>query len=382
VTTHASCGTGGLCEGPPEPAKGPRKQYIASACAAFFAALSFLCSPVDAAGDLERGELKGLSVSLVKIEAIDAAGHRWLGTGVGVTPEQVVTSCHVIRPAQSIQVQYRGLRRLVTAQLSDTEHDLCILMVPGLAAQSVRLGMSDALSIGEPVWAIGFEGGMALRARAGFVRALHAYDGARVVESTTPFTSGASGGALFDVQGRLVGILTYRLRGDRRSYFSVPVEWFVPRLTGNQAYAAVAPLEGAQPFWQRPQAGLPFFLRAHQLEASGDWGGLLNLTDQWSEAENTNAEAWVFRGRSLVETRDLAAAQLALQHAVALDPVSSTAWLQLGRLLAHRGLTEEAEDALAQLNRLNPELAQCLADEMRPARDAQEPHALDACSAL
>jgi hypothetical protein len=211
-----------------------------------------------------------------------------------------------------------------------------------------------------------------------------AADGARVVESTTPFTSGASGGALFDAQGRLVGILTYRLRGDRRSYFSVPVEWFLPRLTGGQAYAAVAPLDGAQPFWQRPPAVLPFFLRAHQLETSGDWDGLLNLTDAWSKADDTNAEAWVFRGRSLVETQHLAAAQLALQHAVALDPVSSTAWLQLGRLSAHRGLTEEAEDALAQLNRLNPELAQCLAVEMHPAPDALQPPdpVLDACSAL
>jgi cytochrome c-type biogenesis protein CcmH/NrfG len=111
---------------------------------------------------------------------------------------------------------------------------------------------------------------------------------------------------------------------------------------------------------------------------------LLNLTDAWSKAVDTNAEAWVFRGRSLVETQHLAAAQLALQHAVAHDPVSSTAWLQLGRLSAHRGLTEEAEDALAQLNRLNPELAQCLAVEMHPAPDALQPPdpVLDACSAL
>ena len=132
---------------------------------------------------------------------------------------------------------------------------------------------------------MGFEGGVTLRARTGVVRALHAYDGARVVESTTPFTSGASGGALFDAQGRLVGILTYRLRGDQRSYFSVPVEWFAARLAEAGTYAAVAPLEGAQPFWQRPQVGLPFFLRAHQLETGGDWGGLLNLTDEWSKAE-------------------------------------------------------------------------------------------------
>jgi tetratricopeptide (TPR) repeat protein len=223
-----------------------------------------------------------------------------------------------------------------------------------------------------------------LHARAGIVRALHAYDGARVVESTTPFTSGASGGALFDAQGRLIGILTYRLRGDRRSYFSVPVEWFASRVAGSQPYVAVAPLEGAGPFWQRPQAGLPFFLRAHQLETGGDWSGLLDLTEEWSKAEDTNAEAWLFRGRGLVETQDLAGAQLAFEHAVALDPVSSAAWLQLGRLCAHRGLIAEAEDALSQLNRLNPELAQCLAVEMRtaPAAAQLDNPALDVCSAL
>jgi serine protease Do len=353
------------------------------ACATFFATLCLLCPPGTAA-DLDHGELTGPSQSLVKVEAIDAHGRRWLGTGVDVAPERVVTSCHITRGAESIVVQHRGLRRTVTAQSSDTEHDLCILMVPGLSAQPVKLGMSRALSVGEPVSAIGFEGGVALHARAGIVRALHAYDGACIVESTTPFTSGASGGALLDVRGRLVGILTYRLRGDQRSYFSVPVEWLASRLAGAQAYVAVAPLEGAQPFWRRPPAGLPFFLRAHQLETGGDWGGLLNLTDEWAKAENTNAEAWLFRGKGLIETRDLAAAQLALQHAVALDPVSSTAWLQLGRLSAHRGLTEDAEDALSQLNRLNPALAQCLALEIRPAPNAAGPDSvgLDACSAL
>jgi hypothetical protein len=52
---------------------------------------------------------------------------------------------------------------------------------------------------------------------------------------------------------------------------------------------------------------------------------------------------------------------------------------------AQRGLTEEAEDALAQLNRLNSDLAQCLAAEMRSAPNAAQPHIpalLDACSAL
>jgi tetratricopeptide (TPR) repeat protein len=323
-----------------------------------------------------------LSFSLVKLEAVDSSGRLWLGTGVGVAPEHVVTSCHVTRRAETIRVLQAGMRQLAAAQLADTEHDICLLLVPGLAVPPAKLGQTAALKLGDAVFAIGFEGGLALQTRAGVVRALHAYDGALVVESTTAFTSGASGGALFDAQGQLVAILTYRLRGDRRSYFSVPVEWFVPRLTGEQIYAGVGPLDGALPFWQRPAQGLPFFLRAHELESRGDWRGLLVLADQWSKADDTSAEAWLFRGKSLAETQDLVAARLAFRRAVALDPVSSYAWLQLGRLSAQRGLTEEAEDALSQLNRLNPELARCLAVELQPAPAQLDNSALNACSAI
>jgi serine protease Do len=353
-----------------------RATVIAIGCA--------VCATAASAADPAPETLTGLSSSVVKIEAVDIDGRAWVGTGVAIAPEHVVTSCHVTSRGESITVQSRGLRRTVASQLPDTNHDLCLLEVPGLPAQPVQLGSSQSLDVGTPVWAFGFEGGVALHARGGIVRALHAFDGARVVESTTAFTSGASGGALFDLRGRLVGILTYRLRGDRRSYFSVPVDWFAPHVNDMHAYMAVAPLAGAQPFWQRPEQRLPYFLRAHQLEAAHDWDGLLTLTDEWSRAENGNAEAWVFRGRGLVQTQDRAAARLAFQQAVALDPVSSAAWLQLGRLCAHDGQTAEAEDALAQLNRINPELAQCLAFEMRSASDPGQPDnpTLDACSQL
>jgi serine protease Do len=357
--------------------------FSMSACASLCVTISLLCPPAQGAPDIDRAELTRLSLSLVKVEAVDGDGRLWLGTGVGVAPEHVVTSCHVTRRAESIRIQQGGLRRLATAQLADTAHDLCLLMVPGLAVPPAKLGQAGELKLGEPVFAIGFEGGLALQARAGVVRALHAYDGGRVVESTTAFTSGASGGALFDAEGELVAILTYRLRGDRRSYFSVPVEWFAAMLKGTHAYAAVAPLDGPLPFWQGPPEGLPFFLRAHQLETGGDWNGLLKLTDEWSRADDTDAEAWLFRGKSLLETQDLAAARLAFRRAVALDPVSSSAWLHLGRLSVQRGLTEEAEDALSRLNRLNPELAQCLAVVLRPGAPARPDDAdLNVCSAI
>jgi len=359
-----------------------RRVFAVSACAAALVALSVVCPSTQAASEIDRAELTRLSSSLVKVEAVDADGRLWLGTGVAVDTEHVVTACHVTRRAESIRVQQGGARRLVSAQLADTIHDLCLLLVPDLGVPPARLGQAGTLKPGEQVLAVGFEGGFALQARVGVVRALHAYDGAPVIESTTAFTSGASGGALFDGEGQLVAILTYRLRGDRRSYFSVPVEWFVPRLKGDQVYAAVGPLEGGLPFWQGRADQLPFFLRAHQLETGADWGGLLNLTDEWSKVDDSNAEPWLFRGKSLAETQNLAAARLAFLRAVALDPISSDAWLQLGRLSAQHGLTDEAQAALTQLNRLNPELAQCLAAILRPPANQEETPALNACSAI
>jgi len=342
----------------------PSLMTASRVCITATLAAALLLAASATAATLDRERLTHLSVSLVKVEATDADAHVSIGSGVAVASERIVTNCHVTRDAEHVFIIHRGLRWRALSESPDTEHDLCVLHVPGLAAVSAELGAARTLRVGEPVWAFGFEGGIRLQVRSGIVRALHAYHDGWVVESTTPFTSGASGGALFDDQGRLAAILTYRLRGDRKSYFSVPVEWFLQRVAAEQSYGSVMPLRPASPFWERAQSDLPFFLRAHQLELGADWDALLKLTDEWSKVEAGNAEPWLLRGRCFTETHDLPAAQAALEHAIELDPASGRAWLELGRLSAHRGSVEDARLALAHLNRFSPELARCLAVEL------------------
>jgi serine protease Do len=345
---------------------------------AFSAALLLGSAP--ALGALDRAQLTRLSVSVVKVEATDDDARMSLGSGVAVAPERIVTNCHVTRAAEQVFIVHRGLRWRAVAQSSDTEHDLCVLHVPGLDASTANLGATRTLHVGEPVWAFGFEGGVRLQVRSGIVRALHAYDDGWVVESTTPFTSGASGGALFDGEGRLAAILTYRLRGDRRSYFSVPVEWFQQRMQAEHFYVDVMPLPPPAPFWERAGVDLPFFLRAHQLELGGDWNALVLLTEQWCEADASNAEAWLFRGRGLTQTRDLSAAQAALERALELDPISASAWLQLGRLSAQRGARQKAQVALEHLSAFSPALARCFALEI--TLESDDDGDAEDCSAL
>ena len=78
--------------------------------------------------------------------------------------------------------------------------------------------------------------------RFGRVQALHSFDGGRVIESDTAFTSGASGGGLFDATGKLVGLLTFRSKARGGSYYSLPVGWIRDRLPRAGDWAEVGPL--------------------------------------------------------------------------------------------------------------------------------------------
>ncbi len=324
----------------------------------------FLALPcaVLAQADLDRSLFIRLSASLVKVEAVSADGHVQLGTGVTVAPSRVATNCHVTRHGERVSVTRGGMVRRARAQLADIEHDICLLDTPGLEMQPVRLGSAQALQVGQPVAALGFEGGVGLQYRQGLVNALHLLDGGKVVQATTAFTSGASGGGLFDAQGRLVGLLTFRLRGADASYFAVPVEWFAAAVRQDSSYAAMEPLGGARkPFWQRPQRELPFFMQANSLRVDQRWVDLLGLTERWAEREKVNAEPWYMRGEALVGLERSQAALKAYATALALDPGYASALLSMGEIHLREGRLEEARTLEAKLRGINASLADRLA---------------------
>lgn len=153
-----------------------------------------------------------LARSVVKVEAVDAGGRYFLGTGIIVRRDRVVTACHVTRPARRITVLYGGLRHPVARQRADAVHDVCVLDVPALDAVPVPVGRSGSLSVGDAVIAVGFTGGGGLTPATGVVEGLFCHDGAKVILTDAGFSSGASGGGLFDADGRLVGLLMFRMR--------------------------------------------------------------------------------------------------------------------------------------------------------------------------
>ena len=259
----------------------------------------FLLACAGSWADPGRAQLLKLAPSLARVEANKITGGYAFGTAVVIAPDRVVTNCHVTREAQSIYVVKGGLRWDARAQFADVDHDLCLLWVPGLDASAAPLATSAGLHVGQHVAAIGYGGATGIQVSIGDVIGLHSLDGGQVIRSSAAFSGGASGGGLFDEDGRLVGILSFRLPVKGAYFFSMPVEWFSARVLDLSRYQPVAPLGDAKSFWERSQAEQPYFMRATSLEAAKNWSDLLRLTDAWVEAEPGNPDPQNFRDKAL-----------------------------------------------------------------------------------
>lgn len=294
---------------------GPTARWLLVAAAAWLA-------PWGAArAQPDMQAMVALAGSILRIEAPRPAGGFAIGSAVTVGPELVVTNCHVTREARRIDVVRGGVRWPAAAQASDLPRDLCLLHVPGLRSPPVALGLARTLAIGQPVTALGYTGGVGIQNSTGAVQDLHRHDGGLVIRSSNFFNSGASGGGLFDDGGRLVGVLTFRLRGSEAHYYAAPAEWVTQLLegAGRGALRPVAPLEASTvPYWE--SAAPPRFLQAQRLQNSGRWAELARLAADWSNDAGDDAEPWHWLGTALQRLGREPEARAALGCALRLQP--------------------------------------------------------------
>lgn len=337
-----------------------RKRLPVAAATALAALAALVFAALPARAEMDRTALFKLSASVLKIEARRAQGGYALGSGVVVAADTIVTNCHVTRDALSVSVLRGSARWVAESQRSDFDHDLCLLHVPGLEGDVVPLGRAEALAPGQAVTALGYTGGLGIQNSDGEVLGLHRLDGARVIRSSNWFSSGASGGGLFDADLRLVGILTFRLRGGEAHYFSAPSEWLQSMLDAPQknGYRAIEPDRSAQPaYWQKPVVEQPRFLKAALLLRDDRWSELASLADEWARADATDAEPWYLMGVALDQMDQLPQAQRALECALAIEPASAEVRARLAPLYQRQ---QSAERSAGGLNRL-------AADALTPA---------------
>lgn len=283
------------------------------------AVLSPLFTHVAVAADYDAA--RRAAVSVVRVVASTPASRGSFGSGVVIPGGRVATNCHVTRNASSLSVVENGMRVDVLEEVGDPAADICVLSVARLNTPAAGLGGSRKLQVGDEVTAVGFGGGLAKSLSPGKVTALFPYRDGYVIRTTAAFRPGASGGALFDREGSLVGLITFFRRGaDGFAFFAVPVEW-IDHLQMSRTDVRPA----VDPFWMLAQTEQPHFLQVATFESDHKWREMAAAARDWVEDEPDAAQAWEALGRALISQGERAEGAAALERAQSAARMSRAA---------------------------------------------------------
>jgi hypothetical protein len=151
------------------------------------------------------------------------------GSGVIVDASGLVASTlHVVDEAPSATVILANGDAYddVTVVDYDERKDLVLLRIKGFKLAAAEFGDSDALRVGDHVFAIGTPQNLPLTLSDGIVSSLRDFgDGFRVVQTTAPTSAGSSGGGLFDDAGRLIALTRSKRAGGENLNFAVPINY-------------------------------------------------------------------------------------------------------------------------------------------------------------
>ncbi|HCC72586.1 MAG TPA: serine protease [Methylophilaceae bacterium] len=303
---------------------------------------------------LNKDELMNSFLSVVMIRGYNESGGLAFGSGVVVGDNQVVTNCHVIRRTKQPWVSQGEDTFSVTAVKADRWHDLCLLTTFGMPHKAVAIGKSSDLKKGQEVIAIGHSNGVpAPLTSAGVVKSTYDLDQGKVILSSAQFRLGASGSGLFDTEGRLVGINTFKTSGRNSFYYALPVEWL--STLKNKPAETNFPITGIA-LWEEDEDKKPIFLQVAIPTIKEDWKKLLAVANEWVKKENNNAEAWFELGLANEHLNDLMGAEKAYRQSTKLDNQNTDALLRLGVIAKSKDDKNEIKTLRDQIAKINPEL--------------------------
>jgi S1-C subfamily serine protease len=156
---------------------------------------------------------------------IDRAGH-------------IVTNFHVIQGAEKVQVSFSGQDQLpATVVGKDRSTDLAVLKIDAhaRALTPLPLGNSDAVRVGDPVYAIGNPFGLTRTLTTGVVsavqRQIFAPNGVPIdsaIQTDAAINHGNSGGPLIDAFGRVIGVTSQIQTGSAQNQGNVGIGFAIP----------------------------------------------------------------------------------------------------------------------------------------------------------
>lgn len=317
------------------------------------AALLVAIQPVSA---FDKAKLYEAYTSIVLIRGHNATGGLAYGSGVVVGKDKVLTNCHVFRSTKEPWISRGEDTYSINSVKADTWHDLCLVTTAPLPFKPTSIGKSTDLKRGQEIVAFGHSNGVpAPLTSSGSVKALYDSDQGKMIRSTAKFAMGASGSGLFDMEGNLVGINTFKTAGRAGSiHFALPIEWL--ELLEKQTETSTFPISG-KAMWEEDEDKKPFYMQVAVPESRQDWPKLTQVAENWTQAEPKNTEAWYALGLGLENSGKTELAEKAYKQALSQENANYDALMRLGALAKTRGDTAEMHRIQLALTDIDKDLA-------------------------
>ncbi len=308
-----------------------------------------------------------LSHSVPKVHVENAQGQLGVGSSVVVAKNHVATNCHVVANARGVAINKIGKSFAPIAMKADWHHDLCILIFDDLPLKPFPLANINDLDYEDPIIAIGFSGNSAKPTESfGAIKALIPFDDSVLIRTSSGFRMGASGGALLDYDGKLLGITTFKSPGRNGFYYSLPVTWIKSLLASP---TLVKTTDAKKPFWDAIESSRPYFMQAVIPFQNKNWVVLNKVAQSWVIEEPKNPEAWFYLGQAKKGMNEIQESKKHLQHVIMLAPNHTSAIHALGKIAILESDLEEAERLGLRLKKINADYAEYYFEEtgLKPA---------------
>jgi hypothetical protein len=305
---------------------------------------------------MDKEKLLNAYFGVVLIRGYNATGGLAYGSGVVVGENKVITNCHVFRATKEPWISRGEDTYSINSVKADTWHDLCLVTTSPMPFKPVIIGKSTDLKRGQEIVAFGHSNGVpAPLTSSGSVKALYDDSNGKVIRSTAKFALGASGSGLFDMEGRLVGINTFKTAGRAGSiHFALPIEW-LDKLD-KQTEISSFPISG-KALWEEDEEKKPFYMQVAVPESRGDWPKLAQVAEKWTTTEPKSSEAWYELGLGLENSGKTELAEKAYKQAVSLDNTNFESLKRLGVLAKTRGDTAEMHRIQTALTDIDKDVA-------------------------
>jgi hypothetical protein len=189
--------------------------------------------------------------AVVYIATFDERGQQD-GFGSGFVADEsglIVTNLHVLAGSFSASVRMADgeIYDRVEVMDFDARRDLAVVRIRAFKKLPVLpLGDSDRIEVGENAVAVGNPQGLEHTVSSGLVSGFRQSEGYREIQISVPISPGSSGGPLFDMQGRVIGVTSAAIvsQGAQNLNFAIPINYVKPLLLSKGPALSLAELNG------------------------------------------------------------------------------------------------------------------------------------------